>query len=212
VPFEQAIRARRQQLGLTLQQLAGRSGVSAAMLSEVERGQKSPTLRVAAQIAEGLECAVSDLLDEQPTTRLVVQRRRERRGLVERESGIERHLLAPPLLAHGIEVVWYIVPRGRASGLLPPQRQGVLVHATIVTGALESIAGTERVVLRAGDSLNYAGDMQHEFRNAGRGTCEFFLVVDASHVARSSGPAGDPGARAGGAEAYRAITPVIAGT
>src|SRR5215208_1843138 len=97
VPFDETIRARRQQLGLTLQQLARRSGVSAAMLSEVERGQKSPTLRVAAQIAEGLECAVSDLLDEELGSRLVVQRRRERRRLVEKGSGIERHLLAPPL-------------------------------------------------------------------------------------------------------------------
>lgn len=207
MPFDETIRARRQQLGLTLQQLARRSGVSAAMLSEVERGQKSPTLRVAAQIAEGLECAVSDLLDEELDTRLVVQRRRERRRLVEKGSGIERHLLAPPLLAHGIEVVWYIVPKGRSSGLFPPQRPGVLAHATVVRGELESISGKERIVLRAGDSVNYAGDIHHEFRNVGRGACEFFLVVDASHAARSAAAT----ARPGSASSFKSIAPVIAG-
>lgn len=169
----------------TLQQLAVRSGVSTAMLSEVERGRKSPTIRVAAQIAEGLGCAVSELLDDPPATQLAVLRRRERRRLIEQGTGIERHLLAPHLLAHGIEVVWYVVPKGRSSGSFPPQRHGVLAHATIVKGELESIAGKERIVLRAGDSINYSADITHEFRNVGRGVCEFFLVIDGSHSARS---------------------------
>lgn len=157
------------------------------MLSEVERGRKSPTLRVAAQIAEGLECAVSELLDGAPAPRLVVRRRAERRRLVDRESGIERHLLAPALLGHGIEVVWYVVPAGSASGSFAPQRGGVLGHVTVVRGTLESMAGGERVVLRAGDSIDFPADIRHEFRNPGRGPCEFLLVVDASHASGGTG-------------------------
>ncbi|MEO7962625.1 MAG: XRE family transcriptional regulator [Gemmatimonadaceae bacterium] len=176
--FEHAVRARRQSLGLSLQQLAERSGVSAGMLSEVERGRKSPTLRVASQIAEGLEVAVSELLDGEPAPRMRVRRRAERRRLIDEKSAIERHLLAPTLLANGIEVVWYVVPPGSESGTFAPQHNGVLSHATVVRGTIEFDAEGEQAVLRAGDSIDFPGDITHAFRNSGRGPCEFLLVVD----------------------------------
>ena len=48
------IRALREAMGLSLRDLAQRSGVSAPMLSQVERGETSPTLASAAKIAAGL--------------------------------------------------------------------------------------------------------------------------------------------------------------
>src|SRR6476661_7165018 len=56
------IRALREAMGLSLRDLAERSGVSAPMLSQVERGGTSPTLAVAAKIATGLELTLSQLL------------------------------------------------------------------------------------------------------------------------------------------------------
>jgi transcriptional regulator with XRE-family HTH domain len=182
VSIEVAVRARRRQLGLTLQTLAKRSGVSVAMLSEVERGRKSPTIRIACQIAEGLECTISDLLEVPPPPAILVQRRTERPRLVERKSRIERHVMAAPLRTHGIEVVWYVVPPRSRSGSLPPHRPGVLAHCTIVSGSLESRAGAERILLRKGDSMTYNADLPHAFRNPGQSVCEFFLVIDASQA------------------------------
>ena len=56
------VRALREAMGLSLRELALRCGVSAAMLSQVERGETSPTLQVAARIAPGLELRLSQLL------------------------------------------------------------------------------------------------------------------------------------------------------
>src|SRR5204862_5024697 len=56
------IRALREAMDLSLRDLAQRSGVSAPMLSQVERGETSPTLAVAARIAAGLELTLSQLL------------------------------------------------------------------------------------------------------------------------------------------------------
>lgn len=184
MPFHAAVHTRRVQLGLSLQELASRSGVSVAMLSEVERELKSPTLRVATQIAEGLGCPLSQLLDESAAPRLMVRRRAERRSLKDRASGIERQSLAPTLLHHGIEVVWYLVPGGASSETFAAQRRGVLGHLTVVRGTLECQAGDERIRLSAGDSLDYPGDIQHAFRNPLSRSCEFFVVVDASHATR----------------------------
>ncbi len=56
------IRALREAMDLSLRDLAERSGVSAPMLSQVERGETSPTLQVARRIAAGLELRLSQLL------------------------------------------------------------------------------------------------------------------------------------------------------
>src|SRR5947209_18107013 len=56
------IRLLRDGMGLSLRDLAERSGVSAPMLSQVERGETSPTLAVAGKIAAGLELSLSQLL------------------------------------------------------------------------------------------------------------------------------------------------------
>src|SRR5204863_9238341 len=56
------IKLLREGLNLSLRDLAERSGVSAQMLSQVERGETSPTLAVAGKIATGLELSLSQLL------------------------------------------------------------------------------------------------------------------------------------------------------
>src|SRR3954469_2445880 len=56
------VRALREAMDLSLRDLAERSGVSAPMLSQVERGETSPTLAVASRIAAGLELTLSQLL------------------------------------------------------------------------------------------------------------------------------------------------------
>src|SRR5438045_6903230 len=73
------IKALREAMELSLRDLAERSGVSAPMLSQVERGETSPTLQVAVKIAAGLELRLSQLLrlDEDGVVSIV--RRSERR-------------------------------------------------------------------------------------------------------------------------------------
>src|SRR3954465_15221466 len=56
------VKALREAMGLSLRDLAERTSVSAPMLSQVERGETSPTLAVAGRIAGGLELSLSQLL------------------------------------------------------------------------------------------------------------------------------------------------------
>src|SRR3982751_6585135 len=62
IPVGPRVRALREAMGLSLRDLAQRTGVSAPMLSQVERSETSPTLAVAAKIAAGLELTLSQLL------------------------------------------------------------------------------------------------------------------------------------------------------
>ncbi len=78
-PLGPRVRALREAMGLSLRDLALRSGVSAPMLSQVERGETSPTLQLAARIATGLELRLSQLLRLDEDGAVSVVRRAERR-------------------------------------------------------------------------------------------------------------------------------------
>src|SRR3954463_9460018 len=89
-------------VALSLRDLAERSGVSAPMLSQVERGETSPTLQVAARIARGLDLRLSQLLRLDEDGAVSVVRRHERRG--ERRDGHAYEVLTPPLPGQRAEV------------------------------------------------------------------------------------------------------------
>lgn len=73
------VKALREAMDLSLRDLADRSGVSAPMLSQVERGETSPTLAVAERIAAGLELTLSQLLRLDERVHIVVTRAGDRR-------------------------------------------------------------------------------------------------------------------------------------
>src|ERR671929_821823 len=95
LPVGPRVRALREGMGLSLRDLADRSGVSAPMLSQVERGETSPTLAVAERIAGGLELSLSQLLRLDETDGVSVVRAAERRR---GGRGSHRYeVLTPPL-------------------------------------------------------------------------------------------------------------------
>src|SRR6516162_4086615 len=91
------IRALREAMDLSLRDLAERSGVSAPMLSQVERGETSPTLQVATRIAAGLELRLSQLLRLDEDGAVTIVRRAERRAGPTVVAGHSYEILTPPL-------------------------------------------------------------------------------------------------------------------
>ena len=108
------IKALRDAMGFSLRDLAERSGVSAPMLSQVERGETSPTLAVAEKIAAGLELTLSQLLrlDEGQNVAVtrVGQRRRFERG------GHRFEELTPPLPGQRADVSLHTLEPGASTG------------------------------------------------------------------------------------------------
>lgn len=190
-----AVRARRQALGFTLDVLARGSGVSRAMLSDVERGNRSPTLKILSQIAMGLGCRVSDLLDEPPPHQLTLVRADQHPAVVDEISGVERRTLASPWLAPGTELVRYLLPPGSsmrrgptvvtyaaADGILsldyPPNPHGSREHVCVEQGRVEFSGGGLQTQLALGDTVAYRLVGDHIFTNTGRGVCRLALLLD----------------------------------
>ena len=119
------VRALRRGRGLTLEALAGRSGVSRAMISKLERGEKNPTLVVAAKVARGLGVGLSQVVGAEERREVVVVRRERRMVMRDPETGFERQLLSPSFGGRGIEFIRDVVPIGSTSGV-PEGRWRVL--------------------------------------------------------------------------------------
>jgi transcriptional regulator with XRE-family HTH domain len=172
------IRARRRLQGLTLEALAERSGVSAAMLSEVERSVKNPTVKLAWQVARALGCTLTEILDE-PGEGATLVRAADRRALVDQDTGIARYGVSTSLLSSALEVATYVLPAGASTGEMTPNRAGVVEHVIVVRGRLLLGLGGEQIELTAGDHITYRPQTAVEYR-AGRGSCEFVLLSDRS--------------------------------
>lgn len=172
------VRALRRERGWTLEMLAERSGVSRAMISKLERGEKNPTLVVAAKVAEGLGMNLSQLVSVEEKSKVVVVPRERRMTMRDPETGFERQLLSPSLGGRGVEFMRNVVPENSTSGELPPHRRGVEQYVVVERGRLRAVLGGEEYVLEEGDAAYFEADVAHRFDNAGEGECSYYLVID----------------------------------
>jgi transcriptional regulator with XRE-family HTH domain len=171
------VRDLRRKRGLTLDLLAERSGVSRAMISKLERGEKNPTLVVAAKVAEGLGVRLSQLVGVEERREVVVVPRGRRMVLRDPETGFERQLLSPSFGGPGIEFIKNVVPEDSTSGEFPPHRRGVEEYLVVERGRLRAFLGGEDYLLEEGDALYFEADVSHRFDNAGKGECSYYLVI-----------------------------------
>lgn len=166
----------RREQGLTLEELALRSGVSRAMLSKIERGEKNPTLVVAAKVAEGLGVTLSRLVGVEEGREVVVLPRERQTVMRDPETGFERQLLSPSFGGRGIEFIRNVLPENSTSGEFPPHRRGVEEYVAVEKGRLKAVLRGEEYLLEEGDALYFDADIVHRFDNAGDGECSYYLV------------------------------------
>jgi XRE family transcriptional regulator, regulator of sulfur utilization len=174
------IKALREAMGLSLRDLAERSGVSAPMLSQVERGETSPTLAVAARIAAGLELTLSQLLRLDEDRHVVVVRRGQ--GRKRRRSGHRVEELTPPLPGQRADVSIHRLDPGAMTGGPgdpPIHEPGSRETAVVLDGAPTLVVDGERHELRAGDSVTFDADLAHHFENNASHPAELLAVVAA---------------------------------
>jgi transcriptional regulator with XRE-family HTH domain len=175
------VRALREGMDLSLRELAERSGVSAPMLSQVERGETSPTLAIAGRIAAGLELTLSQLLrlDEGGSVSVV------RAGEVRSGGGRRGHrfdVLTPPLPGLRAELSRHVLAPGAVTGGAgdPPMHEpGSREVAHVQSGTLTLVIDGERHELAAGDTVTFDADLTHHFENPGPDEASFLAVVSA---------------------------------
>lgn len=162
------VRALREASSLSLRDLAERSGVSAPMLSQVERGETSPTLSVAARIAAGLDLRLSQLLRLDEDGAVTVVRASQRRRGGNPRSGHRFEVMTAAQPGQRAELSRHQLAPGGATGTAgdPPMHEpGSRETALVEGGEVVLVCDGVRYELGEGDCVTFDADLPHHFEN-----------------------------------------------
>lgn len=166
------IRAARSRHGLSLQQLAARSAVSAAAIHKVERGDMVPTITTLLKLAAALDKPISHFVDDASAPAPVAvhvpaaARIDPPPAWAPAARGVHATGLAAPAGTLRAGGVLAVVEPGGGSGDPRQLRAGEeVVH--VLEGTLRVQVAGERYQLAGGDTLHYPTDRSHEWHNDG---------------------------------------------
>ncbi len=170
------LRALRKQRDLSLDDLAARSGVSRAALSQIETSRTNPTIAILWKIAAGLQIPFAALLGEERVERLRVLRRGDAQVLRSADGRMESRPLTPAGASAQVECYELrLAPRSLSRS--EPHAKGTCESLTVLTGTLRIQVGDQVSELAAGDSAYFEADVPHTYENPGRVEARYFNVI-----------------------------------
>ena len=159
----------------TLEQLALASGVSAGLLSQVERGQGNPSFNTLVQVAHALGIPVARLVAGEQVSSPVV-RRAERRRLSLGDDELVLAEMLTPRLDSALEAIRIVTEPGYSTEDTPFVHEGE-EFGIVLEGTHAVNVGGSRYVLHAGDSISYSSTIPHWYENPGDVTSVSIWVV-----------------------------------
>jgi transcriptional regulator with XRE-family HTH domain len=168
------LRSARQERGLTLRQVAKSSGLTAAFISQLERGDTSASVSSLVKIASALGIEVTSLF-EKPSSTLV--RRGERVPAMLGGEGVLDYVLTPEAEKRAQVIETLLDPGGYADTELYT-RGGELLICVVQSGTLEMRVEDERTLLHAGDAMTLDPRVPHTWSNPSRRNRARVLWVD----------------------------------
>ncbi len=168
------IRQLRGERGLTLQALAEMTGLSASLLSLVERGKTSPSIGTLVAIAHAFDVHMTDLMPEAPATDELPVLRHEEQRVFATPEGVNRRILRDDRV-RGLEVALNEYGEGGRSA------DSLLHHAgyeygVVIEGTLTVEVDGHSYELQPGDSIAYDSTHPHRIINRGRGAARAMWV------------------------------------
>ncbi|MDE0196227.1 MAG: XRE family transcriptional regulator [bacterium] len=162
--------------GRTLEQLASQAGVSAGLLSQVERGQGNPSFNTLVQVAHALGIPVARLMAGEQTSSPVVRRSERRRlNLGDNDDLVLAELLTARLDS-ALEAIRIVTEPGYSTEDTPFVHDGE-EFGIVLEGTHAVNVGGAHYVLEAGDSISYSSTIPHWYENPGDVTSVSLWVV-----------------------------------
>jgi quercetin dioxygenase-like cupin family protein/DNA-binding XRE family transcriptional regulator len=170
------VRGLRTARGWSLDELAGRSGVSKGMVVQVEAGRTNPSIGTLCRLADAFGVTIAELLEPATPRRVQVRTNEEAPVLWQGVAGGTARLLAGLSQASFVELwEWRVEPGEEHQS--PDHTPGCREIVHVLSGSLVvTVDGTEYVV-RGGQTIEFLADQAHAYRNDGRKTCHMAMVV-----------------------------------
>jgi transcriptional regulator with XRE-family HTH domain len=183
------LRHLRRKQGLSLEQLAAVSGVSRAMLGQIETGKSAPTINLLGRIAEALKVSVAGLIANPGAGGTVVVPRDRATIVASGEGGYVSRALFPWGDPQNVEI-YEVTVAPNHSEVFGASAPGTKKNLVIISGDLEVAVGEDSLTrLCSGDAILFNADAPHSFLNPTDGEAKAFLVVTALEATNSRGRA-----------------------
>ena len=170
------LRRLRLRRGLSLEKLSQRSGVSRAMLGQIELGQSAPTINVLWKIARALDVTFATLIQAREAGGTTVLKKAQAKVLTSQGGHFSSRALFPfdgPRRAEFYELRLAAGSKEPADAHAP----GTLENLVVAEGSLDLVVGKETHHLEAGDAIVFEADVTHTYANAGTKECVMYLVM-----------------------------------
>lgn len=170
------LRRLRMRRGLSLEKLAQKSGVSRAMLGQVELGQSAPTINVLWKIARALDVTFATLIQTREAGGTTLLKRADAKVLTSHGGVFTSRALFPfdgPRRAEFYELHLAADAKEEADAHAP----GTLENLVVAEGRLDLFVGKEAHHLERGDAIVFGADVPHTYANPGPGECVMYLVM-----------------------------------
>ncbi len=170
------LRRLRTRRGLSLERLAQLSGVSRAMLGQIELGQSAPTINVLWKIARALEVTFSALISARTQTGALVLRAKDAKLLTSNDRSFTSRALFPFDEPRRVEFYELQLASGAVENAdaHPP---GTSENLVVTAGIVDIEVGGETHRLEVGDSILFEADTPHAYKNPGKGNAVMYLVM-----------------------------------
>jgi transcriptional regulator with XRE-family HTH domain len=170
------LRRLRTRRGLSLERLAQISGVSRAMLGQIELGQSAPTINVLWKIARALEVTFSALISARTQSGALVLRSSESKILTSKDRSFSSRALFPFDEPRRVEFYELRLAAGSVedADAHPP---GTSENLVVTGGAVEIDVAGDTHRLETGDSILFEADSPHAYRNMGKTEAVMYLVM-----------------------------------
>ncbi len=163
--------------GLSLEAVAKLSGVSRSMVSQIERGESSPTIATLWNLTRALQVDFAGLLEAGETAQKVEVLRADQVPTIDNMGeGCRIRILSPPEEAGRHEIYELLL---RPGGMLDsqPHTRGAREQLSVVSGTVMVQSGDAVERLSAGDTARYAADIPHRIAAEGDSVQAFLIVT-----------------------------------
>lgn len=170
------VKRMRSDLDLSLDKLANLSGVSKAMLSQIEQSRSAPSINVLWKIARALDVPFAALISKRTDAQLQVIRKADSKILSSQKGNFLSKALFPLDVPRRVEFYELNFKAGCVEKAVahPP---GTAENIAIAEGELEIEVNGQKTLLKEGDSIYFIADAAHVYRNTGSKECRAFLVM-----------------------------------
>ena len=169
------LRELREARNMSMRMLAGKSGLSANALSMIERGKTSPSVSTLYKLSDGLGISITSFFGVLPDKQQVVALRSDERTRISFSRGVFEGL-GGEQFAGRVEPFMLTLETGANSGPHPMTHSG---HEFVfcLRGQLDYVVENQAYQLDAGDSLLFAANLKHKWRNRGDQVLNAIIVI-----------------------------------